>query len=517
MPPQISYATTKRPTINANSSTAQMDPERRRARLKPSRQPSRPQSDPASTFAPSTQSLDAHNVQLLSMFSAGNPDPTAKPAAKKRKTSPSTAVPVNTSATSAKSKSARAGHGKGRKTTRSGYAVSKIDEKARDRMELIPHCDEVIPLEKGKYHARISPGSYVLVTGKEEGCDYEDKSGRSDFWLCKVIEIHHDPVKKDVWLLVQWYWSRYELLGLLVDEEDDDVDDPYEAKQMGNAWERAEGSEEDEHLEFVNKKSVSGIMQKENIMFFDDTSLHPESIPVEDVFYVRRRFNQGKRSLEDIHDVSLCALSTCSDPRYSPDDSYSQVYCPQPSCLHWMHTDCIADKLLENPFYANKAMHTQGLFRSTPLTPVDPEPEKDETQLEAELDAALSELSDVPIEGAELSERRILRNLAGKPIVRPTSTSVSGNIDEVLTARRWISIALQGGLNGQALVRLREWLAGFEEKDVVKGWREANLRARGAKAGNDLNRKMMLAAGKGDGQPKLNLRFDVCFYCGVPI
>ena len=53
---------------------------------------------------------------------------------------------------------------------------------------------------------------------------------------------------------------------------------------------------------------------------------------------------------------------------------------------------------------------------------------------------------------------------------------------------------------------------------VKKGWREANLRARGAKAGEDLDYLMRLAAGKVKGKDaQLTLRFDVCFRCGIPI
>lgn len=184
-----------------------------------------------------------------------------------------------------------------------------------------------------------------------------------------------------------------------------------------------------------------------------------------------------------------------------------------------MHADCIADKLVENPYYADREMHIQGLLRSSPLNACNPKPKVTALVLKDEVDHALRELDDEPAPGALLSERAVLRNLAGKPIVRPTSASVSGNIDEVLTARRWIAIALEskGELDEKVLEELHKWLAKFNSKYVINGWREAVLRAQGARAGKELNRMMRLASGKDTEKQMLNLRADVCFHCGIPI
>lgn len=163
-------------------------------------------------------------------------------------------------------------------------------------------------------------------------------------------------------------------------------------------------------------------------------------------------------------------------------------------------------------------MHLQILLRSTPLNPQDPQPEdKDSSILQRELFDALSALNNTPAPGEVLSERDILRQLAGKPIVRPTSASISGNIDEVITARYWISYALKNKLGGEALEQLKAWLGTFKSETVKDGWREAMLRARGVKAGEELERMMQLASGVKGKRPQLKLRFDVCFHCGIPI
>lgn len=90
----------------------------------------------------------------------------------------------------------------------------------------------------------------------------------------------------------------------------------YDAKQLGKAWERVMGPDADEYLEYVAKASVSGkasiltgcerpyldpaigILEDSQVVFFDDTALHPPPIPRTDVFYVRRSFNIDKDCLE---------------------------------------------------------------------------------------------------------------------------------------------------------------------------------------------------------------------------
>ena len=112
------------------------------------------------------------------------------------------------------------------------------------------------------------------------------------------------------------------------------------------------------------------------------------------------------------------------------------------------------------------------------------------------------------------TELFIIRHLARKPIVRPTFASILGNINEVVTARCWIPIALQGSLDADHLAELRDWIATFDEESVISGWREVNLRGRRTMAGEELVLMMRSAE---DIQRKMNLRFNACFRCGIAI
>ncbi|KZV62152.1 hypothetical protein PENSPDRAFT_758907, partial [Peniophora sp. CONT] len=412
---------------------------------------------PIVTFAGSsaTSAPSAKRPRLNTQSPAHEPQDTPAPNASPPK--PRRAK-VKPSAKSRRERSARSTRKSGSGGGQDTRQTKRISPEVLDRLQAVKTgCEEIVPLKGGKrVTVKIYRGSYVVVSGEVPGADYDDMEYPADFWLGQVSEIFYDEKDDDYWLKVRYFWGKYEIEDGLPRQKSKSkrhraIEGPG-IEQMGDRWERVIGPEE---YNYVAKGSVLGTIKQSQVILFDDTSLHPPVIPP-NAFYIRRMYDPNNGEVVDCRKdcVSLCVADHCSGRRYCPDDEYSQVFCAQPSCLHWMHADCISGKLIDNPYYANKDMHKQGLFRSTPLNPCDPEPEGTAADYEEALSEALSTLDDIPAHGETLSERKILLNLAGKPIVRPTYASISGNIHEVLTARRWITHALENKLEGEELEAL---------------------------------------------------------------
>jgi hypothetical protein len=172
---------------------------------------------------------------------------------------------------------------------------------------------------------------------------------------------------------------------------------------------------------------------------------------------------------------SLCAIGSCGNPHYCPDDDISQVHCARFGCGLWYHANCVAG--ITNPaWYASHHTHARGRMLATP------EPAGRNVRA-----ANAAALQPEALWGALDHEKiAVLVALAGQPIVRPTSRSVTGNAVDVLKARGFIRDARRtDGPVRELLQEAKTWLEELGDKRpwcvIERDAREARARAAGVR------------------------------------